>query len=305
VAPQRPSVPGREGDEPEVVLLDVFSLVYRAFFALPPMVTTRGEPTGALYGFSTVLLKLLRERRPKGIAAALDAPAATFRHVAFAGYKASRPSAPTPLGQQLRRLPGLLQAFGAPTFTAPGFEADDVLATLARELAGAGEAPLVVTGDLDALQCAGGRTRVYVVGRGASAGRLYDEAAVWGRFGVAPAELPDWKALAGDVTDEIPGVPGVGPARAAQLVRRFGGIAALLARTEEITPAPLRDAVVARAGELPLWRNLALLRADAPLPDGPRFGPFDEAARSRVRALFEELEFHSLLARLAALPDES
>jgi DNA polymerase-1 len=292
----------RDTGEGEVLLLDAFSLVYRAFFALPAMTTTRGEPTGALYGFSALLLKLLRERGPKGLAAALDAPAATFRHAAFAGYKASRPRAPTPLAQQLRRLPALLDAFGASTFTAPGFEADDLLATLARELAAAGEAPLIVTGDLDALQCAGGRTRVYVVGRGATAGRLYDDAAIWARFGVAPAELPDWKALAGDVTDEIPGVPGVGKQRAAQLVRRFGGVGGLLARTNEIAPAALRDAVAARAADLPLWRDLAQLRADVPLAAGARFGRFDAAARARTRALFEDLEFRSLLPRLDALP---
>jgi len=286
----------------EVLVLDAFSLVYRAFFALPSMVTTRGEPTGALYGLSTLLLKLLRERRPKGMVAALDAPAATFRHAAFAGYKASRPRAPTPLGQQLRRLPALLDAFGAPTFAVPGFEADDILATAARDLAGAGEAPLVVTGDLDALQCAGGRTRVFVVGRGAAAGRLYDEAAIWARFGVAPAELPDWKALAGDVTDEIPGVPGVGAQRATALVRRFGGVAGLIAAKDEIAPAPLRDAIAARATELQLWRDLARLRDDVPLPEGPRFGPFDAGARARARALFEELEFRSLLPRLDTLP---
>jgi len=297
-----PGAPEGVGGKGEVLLLDVFSLVYRAFFALPAMVTTRGEPTGALYGFSTLLLKLLRERRPKGIAAALDAPAATFRHEAFAGYKANRPRAPTPLGQQLGRLPALLDAFGATRFIAPGFEADDVLATLARALAGAGETSLVVTGDLDALQCAGARTRVFVVGRGATAGRLYDEAAIWTRFGVTPGELPDWKALAGDVTDEIPGVPGVGGQRAAQLVRRFGGVAELLRRTEEVSPAALRDAIAARAGDLPLWRDLARLRDNVPLPEGTRFGVFDAASRARTRALFEALEFRSLLPRLDALP---
>jgi DNA polymerase-1 len=286
--------------EPEVLLLDVFSLVYRAFFALPAMVTSRGEPTSGLYGFSVLLLKLLRERQPKGVAAALDAPAATFRHAAFPGYKGSRPRAPTPLARQLQRLPALLGAFGAPTFAAPGFEADDVLATLARELAAAGEAPLVVTGDLDALQCVNERTRVYIVGRGATAGRMYDEAAVWARFGVAPAELPDWKALAGDLTDEIPGVPGVGRQRASQLVRRFGDVDGLLARAEEIVPASLAEAVATRAGELRLWRDLARLRDDVPLPAAARFAPFDATARARTRALFQDLEFRSLLPRLDA-----
>ena len=284
-----------------ILLLDAFSLVYRAFFALPAMSTTRGEPTGALYGFSALLLKLLREQRPEGAAVALDGPQATFRHAAFAGYKASRPRAPTPLGQQLARLPRLLGAFGFPSFAAPGFEADDVLATLARELAEAGRAPLVVTADLDALQCAVGGARVHVVGRGATPGRTYDEAAVWARFGVAPAELPDWKALAGDVTDEIPGVPGVGKQRASALVRRFGGVAGLLARLDEVKPDRLRAALAAHAAELALWRDLALLRADVPLPAGPRFAPFDAAARAQVRAELEALEFRSLLPRLDAM----
>jgi DNA polymerase-1 len=283
-----------------VLLLDAFSLLYRSFFALPSMSTARGEPTSALYGFSTVVLKLLREERPRGAAVALDGPRATFRHAAFAGYKASRPPAPTPLGRQIGRLPELLDAFGFPSFAAPTFEADDVLATLARELREAEHRPLVVTADLDALQCAVGGGRVHGVGRGATAGRTYDQAAVWSRYGVSPAELPDWKALAGDPTDEIPGVPGVGGKRASALVRRFGGVAALVARAAEIEPASVRAAIAAHAAELALWGDLARLRDDAPLPPGPRFAPFDPAAIERVRVLFEALEFRSLLPRLEA-----
>lgn len=286
-----------------IIVVDVFSLTYRAFFALPPMTTTRGEPTSALYGFSSVLLKLLREERPEGVAMALDRPeaAGTFRHAAFAGYKASRPPAPTPLGRQLRRLDDLLDALGFPAFSAAGFEADDVLATLSRELAEAGRAPLVVSGDLDLLQCARGAARVHIVGRGVSEGRTYDEAAVWARFGVSPAELPDWKALAGDPTDELPGVPGVGGKTASALVRRFGSIAGLLARLEEVTPERVREALAERRELLSLWRDLARLRDDVPLPPGPRFAPLTSEARGRVRTLFEELEFRSLLPRLDAL----
>src|SRR6185503_2804354 len=142
-----------------ILLLDAFSLLYRAFFALPPMSTAAGVPTAGLYGFSSLLLKLLREQTPLGGAVAMDAPRATFRHELYAGYKASRPAAPTPLTEQIRRLSDLLDAFGFPVFIAPGFEADDVLATLARELREAGHAPLVVSGDLDVLQCAVGTTR--------------------------------------------------------------------------------------------------------------------------------------------------
>jgi len=175
-----------------------------------------------------------------------------------------------------------------------------VLATLAREFSARGHAPLVVSGDLDALQCAGGSTLVHVVGRGVE-GRTYDEAAVVARFDVTPRELPDWKALAGDPTDEIPGVPGIGAKRASSLVRKFGGVAGLLARLDEVTPPSVRAALVQHADKLPLWRDLALLRATVPLPDAPRWAPFDEVARIRVRALFEELEFRSLLPRLDAL----
>jgi DNA polymerase I len=176
-----------------------------------------------------------------------------------------------------------------------------VLATLARELREARRAPLVVSGDLDVLQCAVGASRVHLVGRGATPGRQYDEAAVWARFGVSPPELPDWKALAGDVTDEIPGIPGVGAQRASALVRRFGSIAALLARIDEVTPGSLRARIAANAASLSLWRDLARLRDDVPLPTGPRFADFTDESRARARRLFEALEFRSLQPRLATL----
>jgi DNA polymerase-1 len=281
-----------------VLLFDVFSLLYRAFFALPPMNTEAGEPTSALYGFSSLIIKLLREEKARGAAFAVDRPGGSFRRAAFAGYKASRVAAPTPLGRQVARLPELLEAFGFPVFSAAEYEADDVLATLARQLREAGDPPLVVSGDLDLLQCAVATARVHAVGRGTQ-GRTYDEAAVWARFGVAPAELPDWKALAGDVTDEIPGVPGVGAKTASALVRRFGSVAGLLARAEEIEPAGLRNAIVALAADLPLWRDLTRLRDDLPLPEGPRWSPLP--SRDRLRAHFEKLEFRSLLPRVAGI----
>ncbi|HMJ50500.1 MAG TPA: 5'-3' exonuclease H3TH domain-containing protein [Polyangiaceae bacterium] len=291
------SEPDRAGP---ILLIDAFSLLYRAFFALPPMSTSAGIPTAGLYGFSSLLLKLLREQTPRGGAIGMDAPRATFRHDLYAGYKASRPAAPTPLTEQIRRLPELFDAFGFPVFTVPGFEADDVLATLAQAFSARGDAPLIVTGDLDALQCALGTTRVHVVGRGVE-GRTYDEAAVIARFEVTPGELPDWKALAGDPTDEIPGVPGIGAKRASSLVRQFGGVDGLLSRLDEVTPPSVRAALVAHGEKLPLWRDLALLRTNVPLQEPPRWAPFDDAARTRVRALFEGLEFRSLLPRLDAL----
>ena len=302
-AAARPSAKGPGSVAPAggpVLLFDVFSLLYRAFFALPAMNTARGEPTSGLYGFSVLLLKMLREERAAGAGFALDRPGRTFRRQAFAGYKASRAPAPTPLGQQVARVSELIAALGFPAHAVDGYEADDVLATLAAELRATGTAALVVSGDLDLLQCAVGSTRVHAVGRGTQ-GRTYDEAAVWGRYGVSPAELPDYKALVGDVTDEIPGVPGVGPRTASALVRRFGSVAALVSRAAELEPASLRAKIEGLRGDLPLWRELTRLHEDAPLPPGPRFAPFTAEARERTRALFEELEFRSLIPRLNAL----
>jgi DNA polymerase I len=283
-----------------VLLFDGFSLLYRAFFALPPMNTVRGEPTSALYGLCALVIKMLREVRPRGAAFALDRPGPTLRRAAFPAYKASRPGAPTPLGRQVGRLPEIIEAFGFPAFGSAGYEADDLLATLCAELRAAGEAPLIVTGDLDLLQCAGGSVRVHVVGRGTE-GRTYDEAAVWARFGVAPRELADWKALTGDVTDEVPGVPGIGPKTASALVRRFGGVAALLARAAELESDSLRAALGDVGDQLLLWRDLIRLHEDVPLPPGPRYAPLTAEARQRARACFEALEFRSLIPRLDAL----
>jgi DNA polymerase I len=284
-----------------VVLLDAFSLLYRCFYALPPMSTQSGEPTSGVYGFAALLLKLLREERPRGVALALDAPYRTFRHAAYSGYKASRGSAPGALEDQIERFADLVAASGFPAFAAIGFEADDVLATLARELAERGEEPLVVSGDRDCLQIARAPARVLYVARGPGKAERYDEDAVLHRFGVIPAKLPDFIALVGDPSDELPGVPGIGPRTAAGLIRRFGSVQGALRRIDEVTPARVRDALAAGAERIRLWADLARLRDDVPLPPGPRYAPLSREARERLRELFAALEFRSLLPRIDAI----
>jgi DNA polymerase-1 len=287
---------GRRGP---VLLLDAFGLLYRAFFGLPPLTTTRGEPTGALYGLSVLLLKLLREERPAGAMFALDTGRATFRRDAYDEYKAQREAAPTPLARQAARLGELIDAFGVPAFGVAGFEADDVLATVARELGVAGESPLIVTGDRDCLQLARGATRVLYVHRGSRVDR-YDEAAVWARFGVAPSRLPDYVALLGDPSDNLPGVPGIGAKTATRLVAQHGTVAGVLEHLDAVEPLKLRAAIAAHADRLPLWADLARLRDDLALPDGPRFAPVTADAAPRLRAWFERMEFTSLVPRIEA-----
>jgi DNA polymerase-1 len=282
-----------------VLLLDAFSLFFRAFHALPPMSTRGGVPTSALYGLSSLLLKLFREHRPLGAAFALDPPSPTFRHALYPDYKAGRRALEAPIGliEEIELLPALIDAAGLPAFYAEGFEADDVLATLAAELGRQGERPLVVSGDRDCLQLARGRTRVLYVARGVAATE-YSDAAVQARFGVPPDLLPDYQALVGDASDNLPGVPGIGPRTAARLLARFGHLPGLIAQLDEVEPPRVREALRAASDKLLFFRSLARLRTDVPLAAGPRHAPLDV---DRLRPLFEALEFSSLLPRLSAL----
>lgn len=284
-----------------VLLVDSYSLFFRAHHALPPMNTQSGRPTSALYGFSAALLKELREQRPQALAFAVDAPFATFRHEEYAGYKAQRERAPAPLLEQFAPLRQLLAAFGVPVFEVRGFEADDVLATLAAELRASGEATSVLSGDRDLLQLAHGSVTVTFLGARGQPARRYDEAAVKQRFGVPAPRLPSWIALVGDRSDNLPGTPGVGPRTAAQWVERHGNIDQLLAHLDDLEPARLRVPVQARAEQLRQNERLATLRCDVPLGPLPHVAPLQAAGLQAVRALFHELEFKSLEARLDSL----
>lgn len=277
------------------LLLDGMSLLFRAFYALPPMSTRAGEPTGALYGFCTLFLKLVREERPSGFAVALDTPEPTFRHVAYESYKAGRSAAPDPLRSQLAAFGELLDALGVPVHRAPGFEADDLLASLARRYREREQKALVVTGDTDLLQIARGPIEVLFVGRRQKDHVRYDEAAVTARYGAPPERLPTIKALAGDPSDHLPGIVGIGAKGASSLVAAHGDARAILAATT--LPPKIRAALAGHEEALLRWENLATVRDDLPLAE-PWTAPVTEEAWARVRALFERWEFKSLLDRM-------
>ncbi|HEX4352620.1 MAG TPA: 5'-3' exonuclease H3TH domain-containing protein [Polyangiales bacterium] len=284
-----------------VLLFDTSSLFFRAFHALPAMNTSRGEPTSAIYGISVQLLQWLREQKPEGLAFALDAPQQTFRHEAFADYKAHRPPMPDPLRQQLHWLDRWLEAIDAPSFRVPGFEADDVLATLAHELSGRATPARIVTGDRDLFQMIGDQVDVLFVGRRGQKPLVYDVAAVEERFGVRAQQLPSLMAITGDRSDNLPGIAGIGQRTAAKLVQRFGDIDRLLASLGEVQPESLRDALASHSEQLAQNERLACLRSDVPLGDGARFRPMTAGSFEHLRALFVELEFKSLLPRLDKL----
>jgi DNA polymerase-1 len=284
-----------------VLLIDTHSLFFRAFHALPAMTTRAGRPTSALYGLSVWWLKLLREQRPSAVAFALDAGQPTFRHERSPSYKAQRPPVPELLRAQLEILPRLLAAFGVPRFVAPGFEADDVLATLALALADDRTPVRIVSGDHDLFQVVTARVDVLFVGARGQEPKLYDLDAVVARYGLAPAQLPSLTALLGDPSDNLPKVGGVGARTAQALVARFGDVAGLLAHLDAVEPSRVRAALAASASQLAETEELARLRTDVPLPAGPRAAPVTRAHLLETRALFEELEFASLVARLDRL----
>lgn len=282
-----------------VLLLDTHSLLFRAFHALPAMNTRDGTPTSALYGFSVLLLKLLREQRPEGVALARDLPKPTFRHTAYAEYKAGRASVPSPLRVQLELFSELVTALGFPLYAAPGFEADDVLATLAQHFSSAGSQVLIVTGDRDLFQLVDERLSVLFLGQRGKPPVLYDRAAVEARFGVTPAQLPSYVALVGDSADNIPKLNGVGKVTAQQLIARFGDIANLLAQLDTLENARLRALIGAHSEQLRSNVELLTLRSDVPLDEPIAARAFDADALARTRALFEQWEFASLVPRLA------
>lgn len=275
-------------------LIDGSATLYRAFFAVPPLSTSYGLPTGAVYGFANMLLKLIKERGPEFLAVAFDKGGMTARHEAYAEYKANRPPTPPELLQQIPYTYRLVEALSIPLLAEEGYEADDLLGTAARKAAEAGTTVTLVTADKDFLQLVGPRIKVYDPIRE----KLYGEEEVVERYGVEPGQLPDLFALMGDPVDNIPNIPGVGEKTARALVQRFGSIENLLDHLKEVKPSKVRESLQAHGERLRLNKDLVTIKTDLPLEltlsDLTFKGP-DEAA---LHALFQELEFSSLLKRL-------
>ena len=282
-----------------IMALDGNSLVYRAFFALPPdMANASGQVTNAVYGFTTMLLNLVKEHSPDGVVVVFDRPEPTFRHLAVPEYKAQREKAPDTLHQQLGIVQELLDALGIVRLDMAGFEGDDIIATLAEHVEKRGDDLIIVTGDRDSYQLVRDpHVRVLYNKRGVSDYALYDEAGIAERTGVTPAQYPDYAALRGDPSDNLDGVPGVGEKTAAKLISKYGSLAAAVAAADEQTPK--LKASLAEHGERVI-RNagVMVLRRDVPIEIDPAaFVPSpDLAAAAR---LFDFLEFKTMSKRLA------
>ncbi len=284
----------------KLVIIDGNAIIHRAWHALPQTLRTKkGELVNAVYGFTSILLKALKDLKPRYVAVTFDAKGPTFRHKDFPAYKAQRVKKPRDFYDQFDRIREIVRAFNLPVFEQPGFEADDLIGTLVSRPETEGLQKIIVTGDMDTLQLVSPDTAVYAMHKGISETITYNEAAVRERFGLTPAQLVDFKALRGDPSDNIPGVKGIGEKTAAELLTKFGSLDTLYAHLKDPDiPERIRTLLAEHRQEAELAKKLTAIVRDAPLKFSLadcELSNYDPAA---VAKLFAELEFKSLMARL-------
>ncbi len=280
------------------IVIDGNSLLFRAYHALPPLATTDGQPTGALLGFTEMLMNLLEKEKPEAAVMVFDAPGPTFRHERYPEYKATRPPTPDDLKRQVDLAHEVARALGLPILEIPGVEADDVIATLARRAAEAGYDVLIVSGDRDLVQVVRPGIRVLATVRGFTDVRLYDEKAAQEEFGVPPELLPELKGLAGDSSDNIPGAPGVGPKTARALLEKFGSIKGIYENIDKVEPPRIRESLKKARDIVELGAELARAVDDIELPLSLEECRWEGFRVDELRRLLSQLEFNKLLPKL-------
>jgi len=285
-----------------LLLIDGHSLAYRAFFALPVenFATTDGQPTNSVYGFTSMLINVLRDEKPTHVAVAFDRREPTFRHEQYGEYKAGRSKAPDAFHSQLSLIFEVLDALGIRHLSASGFEADDIIATLAAQAVGDGMDVLVVTGDRDTFQLINQHVTVLYNSRGVSDMKRYDPAGLQEKYGLTPAQYPDFAALRGDSSDNLPGIPGVGEKTATKWIQDFGSLAELVNRVDEVK-GKTGDALREHLGSVLRNRQLTTLVADMPaevVGAAPRDLVPVPWHREAIHQLFDTLQFRVLRDRL-------
>ena len=280
-------------DAPRLYLVDGSSYLYRAFHALPPFTNSRGEPTGAVLGVVNMLQKFLRETEPRHIAIVFDAPGRTFRDELYAAYKAHRPPMPDDLRAQVAPLLATVEALGLPVLRIAGVEADDVIGTLTRQAVAAGMQVVISTGDKDMAQLVDGSVTLI----NTMFDTRLDRSGVKAKFDVEPEQIVDYLALVGDASDNIPGVPKVGPKTAAKWLGEYGSLAALIAQADKIE-GKVGESLRSNLPQLELSRQLATIRCDLELPLAPVALERRPPDRERLTELYRQLEFKRLLEAL-------
>ena len=288
------------------MLLDGFGLVYRGYYALPPLTTSKGELVNGVFGFCSIVLRGFADLKPDYVAVAFDLSGPTFRHEQYAEYKATRSRMPDDLAAQFPKVREVVKALRIPVYEQQGFEADDVIGALTVQAEAKGVETTIVTVDLDMLQLVTDHTRLMTTRSGVENTIIYDPARIWERYGLRPDQMIDYKALKGDPTDNIPGVPGVGEKTAAKLIAQYGNLDALYAKIDEVKPDKLREKLIEHREAVYRGQDLSTIVRDMPDVtldlESARLADYD---RETVIRLFREYEFRTLIERLPAMSGES
>ncbi|KPJ56821.1 hypothetical protein AMJ49_03690 [Parcubacteria bacterium DG_74_2] len=286
-----------------LIIIDGNALIHRAYHALPPLATRKGELVNAVYGFLLVFFKALKEFQPDYVAATFDLPGPTFRHKEFKEYKAKRPKAPNELYQQIPKVKEILQAFNVPIFEKQGFEADDVIGTISGQ---AKTETIIITGDLDALQLINKNTKVFTPRRGLKDTVLYDQEKVEERYqGIKPEQLADLKGLKGDPSDNIPGILGIGEKTAISLIREFGSLENLYKELDEKTERAekikhsLREKLVKYRDQAFFSKMLVTIKRDVPIDFDLKDCEWEDFDKKKAIKILKDFEFYALIKRLS------
>ena len=288
-----------------LLLVDGYSLANRAFYALPPLSNNEGVPTGAVFGFLAMLFRFLQEKKPSRIVVAFDHQSPTWRHRDFQGYKATRRPSPEEFKAQIPVLKEVLDALRIPRVEMPGYEADDLIGTLARSWEEKGYPVTILSGDKDCLQIVDELVEAILPVKGISQVKEYSPDTVRADVGVSPAQVRDLKALAGDPSDNIPGVKGIGEKTAVSLLRSYEDLEDIYRHLDEVSPPKVRALLESGRENAFLSKKLATIDTSVPLQDRDAVAGWDGPDLDKARALFTKLEFHTLLPRLAQLGPET
>ena len=286
-------------------IIDGHAVLHRAWHALPPLATKDGRVVNAVYGFLTVLLKLIHEKKPTHLVVTFDMAAPTFRHKEYEEYKATREKQPDELYEQIPILKNVLEAMKIPIYEKEGFEADDVIGTIVTSVAKEGIKSTIVTGDLDALQLVSLETEVYTFARGISDSKIYDEKAVEDRYGLKPKQIIDLKALQGDVSDNIKGVKGIGTKTATELLQVFGSVEKIYEaiKNDSTELKKFRERVIAllKDGEKDAFdsKKLVTIVRDAPIEFNLLDAELESPDQEKITKIFADLGFLKLLDRIS------
>ncbi len=282
----------------KLVIIDGNSLLNRAFYALPPMTNSKGQPTGAIYGFTTMLFKIFNEIKPNYIGAAFDRKAPTFRHIAYKDYKAGRKKMPDELGAQFEPVKELLRAFNIGIYEIDGYEADDIIGTIAKRYESPELEVVIFTGDRDALQLVSPYTKVMITKKGITETETYDLNYLKGKYNLKPKGIIDLKGLMGDSSDNIPGVPGVGEKTALKLLSQFGTLENVFENIDNISGKKLNENLRENKETAYFSKKLATINVNVPIETDLSNMRIKDYDYIKIRNLFEDYEFKSLINKI-------